>query len=196
MLKASFLLLLVAFGAVMFAAGALAPANVKAPLEHAAAGIAATLSGGAKQAAATARSAHALAASGPAAASASAASSSGTTASNAAASVPASSASAPFAASTPLASLLVPVPPPANGHYALQAATFASSDAAALFADTLAGQGFKAVVVPVTDSGQPFVVAVGDYPSAQAASGDQLTVGRSLKSVALPPVILLPQPAH
>lgn len=191
MLKACFLLLLLAFGAVMFISGTLAPANLKAPIEHIAAAVETKFSGrepkaptlAAPKAASpgSSRAALAAASSAPASASAPAA---------------AASASAPFAASTPLANLLVPVPPPANGHYALQAATFASSGPAALFAASVEEQGFKAIVVPISDSGQPFVVAVGDYPSAQAASDDQITIGRSLKSTALPPVILLPPPAH
>jgi cell division septation protein DedD len=185
MVKILFLLLLAAFGAVMFIAGALAPASLKAPLEHAAAVAEAKFSGHVQQASALAASKSAIAGAS-------------STASAATPKEPAhaSSASAPFAASTPLANLLVPVPPPTNGHYALQAATFASSSPAALFAASLNEQGFKAIVVPISDSGQPFVVAVGDYPSAQAASDDQLTIGRSLKSNALPPVILLPPPAH
>ncbi|MFM0016308.1 SPOR domain-containing protein [Paraburkholderia sediminicola] len=179
MLKAFFLLLLVAFGAAMFTAGALAPSSVKAPLERLAMQAAALLPGAHPHAAAAPSTATAVAGGA-------------VIATSAAAPAPA------YAASTPIASLLVPAPPPAHGHYALQAATFTSSDAASLFAGSVSEQGFKATIVPITDSGQPLIVAVGDYPSPEAASADQLVVGRQLKSTALPPVVLLPPapPAH
>ncbi|RAS33261.1 SPOR domain-containing protein [Paraburkholderia bryophila] len=195
MLKAFFLLLLVAFGAVMFAAGTLAPSNLKAPIERLAAQTAALLPGEAPKTAA-----------GSSSASSASSSTGGSTvaggaviaksAAPAGAANPANVASPVFAASAPIASLLVPAPPPAHGHYALQAATFTSSDAASLFAGSVSEQGYKATIVPITDSGQPLIVAVGDYPSPEAASADQLVVGRQLKSTALPPVVLLPPPAH
>ncbi|MDN7183262.1 SPOR domain-containing protein [Caballeronia sp. SEWSISQ10-4 2] len=191
MLKAFFLLLLLVFGATMFAAGALAPASVKEPLEHIAAEIAARFPGDASKAAgsSTALSTTLPSTSRPAAASAA----SGAIASSIGA-APAAASGSLYAASTPIANLLVPVPPPAKGHYALQVATFTSSDAAALFANSVSEQGYKTTIVPISDSGQPLIVTIGDYPSAQAASDDQLAVGRDLKSTALPPVVLLPPP--
>ncbi|CAB3760446.1 SPOR domain-containing protein [Paraburkholderia solisilvae] len=168
MLKTLFLLLLLAFGTAMFAAGALAPPAVKTPLAALAARAATLL-----HAPSDARAApHAAA---PAAAPA--------------------HAQAAEAASTPLASLLVPVPPPPHGRYALQAASFASRDAATSFAASAIAQDYKALVVPVSDAGQPFIVAVGDYPSPDAARADQLVVQRQLQAGVLPPVILLPAAA-
>lgn len=189
MLKAFFLLLLIAFGAAMFAAGTLAPSNVKAPIEHLANRAASLLPGDRPKTAASATTSATSTTSAGSAGSGSTVAAGAVVAKNAA---PA----AVYAASAPLASLLVPAPPPAHGHYALQAATFTSSDAASLFAGSISEQGFKATIVPITDSGQPLVVAVGDYPSAEAAGADQLVVGRQLKSTALPPVVLLPPPAH
>ena len=192
MLKAFFLLLLVAFGAVMFAAGTLAPSNLKAPIERLAAQASALLPGEAPKTAAGSSSASSSTSGSTVAGGAVIAKS----AAPAGAANPASPTSPVFAASAPIASLLVPAPPPAHGHYALQAATFTSSDAASLFAGSVSEQGYKATIVPITDSGQPLIVAVGDYPSPEAASADQLVVGRQLKSTALPPVVLLPPPAH
>jgi septal ring-binding cell division protein DamX len=185
MLKAFFLLLLLVFGATMFAAGTLAPASVKEPLEHIAAEITARLPGDASKAAgsSTALLTALPSASKPAASSA------------ASGAIASSTGGALYAASTPIANLLVPVPPPAKGRYALQVATFTSSDAAALFANSVSKQGYKPTIVPVSDNGQPLIVTIGDYPSAQAASDDQLPVGRDLKSTALPPVVLLPPPS-
>lgn len=200
MLKAIFLLLLVAFGAAMFAAGVLAPANIKAPVERFATHATALLPGDLAKALGPSSSAaaDAGATSATSAASAGGANSSGSAAAGSAGSAgsaaPANAASPVYAASAPIASLLVPAPPPAHGHYALQAATFTSSEAASLFAGSVTEQGYKATIVPITDAGQPLVVAVGDYPSADAASADQLMVGRQLKSTALPPVVLLPPP--
>ncbi|WGS52884.1 SPOR domain-containing protein [Paraburkholderia sp. D15] len=194
MLKAFFLLLLIAFGAAMFAAGTLAPSNVKAPIEHLANRAAAMLPGAVSGERGKAGALSNAASGGPTGASATSAGS--TVAGGAVIAKNAGPASAAYAASAPLASLLVPAPPPAHGHYALQAATFTSSDAASLFAGSITEQGFKATIVPITDSGQPLIVAVGDYPSAEAASADQLVVGRQLKSTALPPVVLLPPPPH
>ena len=189
MLKVFFLLLLVAFGAVMFAAGTLAPSNLKAPIERLAAQAAALLPGESSKAAAASSSASSSNGGSTVAGGA-------VIAKSAAPAGAANPASPVVAASTPIASLLVPAPPPAHGHYALQAATFTSSDAASLFAGSVSEQGYKATIVPITDSGQPLIVAVGDYPSPEAASADQLVVGRQLKSTALPPVVLLPPPAH
>jgi septal ring-binding cell division protein DamX len=209
MLKVFFLLLLAAFGALMFVAGTLAPSNVKAPIEQLAANAAATFSGAGHHGKDGAASLAALTSPGLSASpslgvaqaitSADAMPATGQSASGTVtpAISPVARDSAVYAASSPIASLLVPAPPPASGHYALQAATFTSSDAASLFADSVSKQGYKATIVPITDSGQPFIVAVGDYPSSQAANADQLTVGRDLKSTALPPVVLLPPPpAH
>lgn len=189
MLKPFFLLLLLAFGATMFAAGTLAPASVKGPLEHIAAEVAALMPGDASK---LAGSSTALPSVSKLAAPSGPASDAIASSANAA---PAAASSALYAASTPIANLLVPVPPPPKGRYALQVATFTSSDAAALFASSVSEQGYKATIVPVSDSGQPLIVTIGDYPSAQAASEDQLAVGRDLKSTALPPVVLLPPPA-
>lgn len=166
MRKTLFLLLLLAFGAVMFAAGLLAPPAVKVPFAALAAHAATLLNG---------TSGSPVVPNG----------------SNRAAQV-----SAPAkpveAASMPLASLLIPVPPPAQGHYALQAATFASQGAADAFASSAIAQDYKAVVVPISDAGQPFIVAVGDYSSPDAARADQLVVQRQLQVGVLPPVVLLP----
>lgn len=194
MLKAFFLLLLLAFGAVMFAAGALAPSNVKAPLERLATHAAALLPG---EHAKPSVSSSSAAGGAPSAngANGAAGAASANPASSAGAAAGSGNAAAPvYAASAPIASLLVPAPPPAHGHYALQAATFTSSEAASLFAGSVSEQGYKTTIVPITDSGQPLIVAVGDYPSPDAASADQLAVGRQLKSTALPPVVLLPPP--
>lgn len=178
MLKPFFLVLLALFGATMFVAGTLAPTNVKAPLEALATRVAAHLPMQSGQFAAgsiAAKSAAARTASGTVGA-ASAAPTSGVV----------------YAASAPMASLLVPAEPPAKAHYALQAATFASSDAASLFAASLVAQGHKATVVPVSDADHSLIVAIGDFSTPNAARAQQLVLGEELKSVTLPPVILLP----
>jgi SPOR domain len=182
MLKTAFLLLLVAFGVVMFVAGALAPAYVKAPLERVAARAAAWLPAERPRAASEALKppAAGLVASGVVASGAASGATSG----------------AVYAASTPMAALLVPAVPPAKARYALQGASFASSDAASLFASSVAARGYKATLVPISDADQPFVVAIGDYPSPEAASADQLIVARDLKIATLLPVVMLPPPAH
>lgn len=149
----------------MFAAGVLAPPSVKAPLESFSARARALV--------------HDTSATPPLAAKP------GATYADA----PAQAANA---ASTPIASLLVPVPPPAAGHYALQAATFASQEAAAIFAAAAAKLDYKTTIVPISDAGQPFIVAVGDYRSVDAADADQFVVQRQLQTTVLPPVILLP----
>lgn len=184
MLKAAFVLLIAVFGAAMFAAGALAPAQLKTPLENLAAKATAVLG--------TGRLHQAAESTGKAAASR------GATASGTpgpAGGAPAAASGAAYAASTPMANLLVPSVPPAKARYALQAATFASGDAAALFASSVTAQGYKATIVPVSDADQPFIVTVGDYASADAASADQLPVEQALKSATLPPVVMLP-PSH
>lgn len=185
MLKAAFVLLIAVFGAAMFAAGALAPAQLKTPLENLAAKAAAMLGTGGRlhQAAESA---------GKAAASRSA---SASTTSGPVGGAPAAASGAAYAASTPMANLLVPSVPPAKARYALQAATFASGDAAALFASSVTAQGYKATIIPVSDADQPFIVTVGDYTSPDAASADQLPVEQALKSTTLPPVVMLP-PSH
>jgi cell division septation protein DedD len=178
MLKAFFVLLLVAFGATLFVAGALAPASVKAPLESLAAQVAAQLS--------VERAKHAGVSVLPNSATLAVATSGATAAAAASGTV--------YAASTPMADLLVPAVLPANGHYALQAASFTSNDAAELFASSVKARGYKATIVPVSDADKSLIVAVGDYASPDSASADQILISQQLKSTVLPPVVLLPAP--
>ncbi|MFD1971789.1 SPOR domain-containing protein [Trinickia caryophylli] len=91
-----------------------------------------------------------------------------------------------------MADLLVPAVPPAKAHYALQAASFESGDAAGALAAELAARGHRTVVVPVSDADHPFIVAVGDFPTPEAARAQQFALGEELKSVTLAPVIMLP----
>lgn len=178
MLKPLFLLLLVLFGAAMFAAGALAPAHVKAPLEAFASKIAAGLPMGGKPQGKATDTAIARAGAGTRTAAPSGAAS--------------AASGVVYAASAPMADLLVPAVPPVKARYALQAASFESGDAATALAAELAARGHRTVIIPVSDADHPLIVAVGDFPTPEAARAQQLALGEELKSVALAPVIMLP----
>ncbi|HUX41106.1 MAG TPA: SPOR domain-containing protein [Rectinemataceae bacterium] len=95
----------------------------------------------------------------------------------------------------PAEQLLVPVPLPNNGQYALQAGQFASMDGAVAVDRRIMTVGLVSSVIPVVDnSGQYwYIIAVGDYPSPVEARDQRSSISAELGISDNLPVILLPQ---
>ncbi|WP_141213318.1 SPOR domain-containing protein [Janthinobacterium sp. PC23-8] len=166
-----FIFLLLGFGLLMFAAGLLAPASLRQPVQG--------------------WSAQLLALAGQEAARVPAAS---------AAIAPARSAAAPAAAApaaappVPAESLLLPTPLPAKGSYGVQAGQFATLDAAQALLRQMRSLYLPCMppIAVVDRTGlQSFVAAVGPYASLAEAREARRQVAQSLQQLT-PPLILLP----
>jgi cell division protein FtsN len=172
--KLGFILVVAAFGALMFAAGAVAPDSVRTKIESIskrAITAAATLVMPATPKAPQAPAADKVAAKAPAAAAAK-------------------------DDSVALESLLLPAPLPVKGKFAIQAGQFADADAADELKREAADLGVKAAVVPVVDTnGQHwFVVAAGSFDSLDDARVACWPISRDLgKSNPLPLMLLPPE---
>jgi cell division septation protein DedD len=178
-------LTLAAFGALMFFAGLKAPDSLRAVVASAPApGVS-----------------PAVAASVPPAVPASAVPAAVATAAAASASASASAAGAASASAkadpVPLESLQIPVPPPAQGRYALQAAQFASE----ALADELGAQirqqklPYDHAVKTVDEGGKVwYLVPIGPYASLDEARAARSQVALRLKLDGALPAILLPPP--
>jgi len=176
MSKIAFVLVVIVFGIVMFVAGLLAPAALKAPYDV-------TLPQWLPTSLSKLIPIKSVAAAGAAVAAATPAAAGG-----------AKAASAPAAIA--LTSLLVPATPAANTVYALQVALLATADQAA---DSAAP--FTAAQVPVkilnvtTEDGKAWVlVAAGNYNSYDDARTQQTVLAQQFHLLDLPPVIVLPPP--
>jgi septal ring-binding cell division protein DamX len=182
-------LTLAAFGALMFFAGLKAPDSLRAVVASAPApGV---------SPAAAAAAASAVAASVPPAVPASAAPAAVATAAAASASAAGSASASAKADPVPLESLQIPVPPPAQGRYALQAAQFASE----ALADELGAQirqqklPYDHAVKTVDEGGKVwYLVPIGPYASLDEARAARSQVALRLKLDGALPAILLPPP--
>lgn len=186
--KAGFILLVLLFGALMFMAGTLAPPGIGQAMTGAANQLAAYLPGARK-----AEAEHKPASPPKTGASAAAASASASASASAAASAAASGPDV-LAAS----SLLIPMPLPEAGKYALQAGQYAhEADASAMYAKIQSAKLPAQKVVNVQDQGGALwtVVAVGPYASLDEARTANSTVAGQLGLIGPLPLILLPAPA-
>lgn len=174
--KLGFILIVAIFGALMFAAGALAPDSIRQPMtEHA------------RKAARLVLPASAVAA----------ANSAGTGNKAAPGNTPGAVSAPDAAKGTPLPadSLLLPTPLPDKGQYALQAGRFASAaDAAALGARIKDLKlPFDKVLEVVDQNGQHWsIVPVGPYASVDEARMARVAVAREIGTDDSLPVILMP----
>lgn len=170
-----FIFLLLAFGLLMFAAGLLAPASLRQPVQT----WSTQLLDFAGQKAARA----------PAASAAMAPASAGTAV---AAATPAAS-----LAPVPAERLLLPAPLPAKGAYGVQAGQFATLDAAQALLRQMQSLYLPCVppIAVVDRAGlHSFVAAAGPYASLAEAREARRQVAQALQQ-ATPPLILLPAPA-
>jgi cell division septation protein DedD len=184
--KIGFILLVLAFGALVFGAGALAPESVKAPLAAATAALDALKK--------VAPASNAEAESGAAAPTDTAAA---TPAADGAATGEAAAA-ATKPAPIPYRDLVVPSPAPPNAEYAVQVALVADAAEADALAARVKALGYPVKVLEVQAA--PGVawrlVAAGRYPSAAEADAAALVLARDLGFTdRLPPVVLPPPPA-
>lgn len=170
--KLGFVLIVAAFGALMFIAGILAPASVRQPVGMFAQQTIKQLTPVAEKKIA-----------GDAASAAAAASSS---------SAPQAEKSKPV----PAESLLIPSPLPDKGQYALQAGQFTHAEQANALAAHIKELGlpFDKVIDVVDQAGKNWsVVPVGPYGSLDEARTVRLPVARNLGMDEALPLILLPQ---
>lgn len=173
---------------VLFVAGIVMPPPVRHAVEGALAGVQAKLLQATGQASAASPAATAAgAASSPAAAPPARASS--------------ASAAAPVAATSsptiPMASLLLPVAPPPDRRFGLQAGQFASQESANQLAASIAGQGVTSTVIVTQDRvGTTWaLVSLGDFPSPEEAAAQRTYLANKLGLPDYLPTLMLPPPA-
>ncbi len=95
-----------------------------------------------------------------------------------------------------MGSTLLPTMPPATASYALQAAQFASSQAADQLSASLRGQGVTSTVITIRDTSDTYwsVVTLGQFDSTDQALSQRLYLSNKLGLPQYLPAILLPPP--
>ncbi len=183
------LVVLLAFAAMAFIAGMLAPASLQQPVQTGAQAVVGALLRAALPAAQTASSSAASAATSTAA---SVAATAGIGGADGAAADASAAASAP-----PWTQLLLPASSAAAGsRYALLAGQFASADGAQALGAQLKALGLaqQAVVVDDAQGQRWWLVAIGSYASVDAALAQRASIATQLGQTTALRVILLPAP--
>lgn len=170
--KSGFIVLVLLFGALMFAGGMLVPASWHAQFEQVASRKLSAAAAGTRMAAAP---------------------EAGKSVAPAAATAAATPAAASSQKPIPYEKLLLPITPPDSARYALQVALLPDQAAADGLKARIAALGYSALAVPVTVTGETwFAVLAGEYPSSAEASRDRARLQQQLGQGYVMVTLLLP----